>query len=675
MANAEGAQAERGQTPQRAWLKREGEFWTVAHGAAVVHVRDGKGLHYLAALLSNPDVEVHAADLVTAGPTGKLALERGAGAQSGAIAGELDATGDLGDAGAMLDDTAKKAYRERLAELQEEIDEAESFHDPERAARAHEELEFVARELAAAVGLGGRDRRSASTAERARVNVTRALRGTIRKLGEQAPALGRYLELSVKTGIFCSFHPPPGFEMRIGEPEPEATTPVEEMRAAPPPEPESARAPAHPTEDAAEPERPAAGSVRPSGRALRTFVFVEITGALELAARLGDDGWRQLLAHHDAAVRAQARRFGGEAEGRLGDQTLVVFEAPASGVLFAEAIVMSARSAGHALRAGVHTGECELLGDAYVGIAVHASARVTSLAGPGEVLVSSIVRDLVAGADIELADRGVHALRGVSEEWRLYGLHGLDPGPAPGAPVLDDASAPIPVPTRLRAAAAGPLFGRDQELARLRAAIERAREGARPFVLLAGEPGIGKTRLAAEAATLAHADGATVLYGRCDADLGLPYQPFAEALGHYVEHAPSALAERLRATRAGALARVVPGLAELPVPADAGGDRDPPRAPTATSSSPRRRRSWPRTRGRRSSSCSTTCTGPTGRPSSSCATSSTRLRPPAFWSSAPTAPPRSPTTTRSPSCSGTSACAPTASGSTWPGWTTPTCWR
>ena len=133
-------------------FRREGEYWTVEHGRAALRLRDSKGLGYLATLLANPDVEVAAADLV-------------GGVSSGG-----------GDAGEMLDSTAKAAYRERLEELEGEIEEAESWGDPERVAAAREELDFLARELASAVGLGGRDRKAASGSERARVNVTRAIR-------------------------------------------------------------------------------------------------------------------------------------------------------------------------------------------------------------------------------------------------------------------------------------------------------------------------------------------------------------------------------------------------------------------------------------------------------------------------------------------------------------------
>jgi hypothetical protein len=110
----------------------------------------------------------------------------------------------------MLDSQAKAAYRARVAALQEEIDEAESFNDPERAARAREELAFVARELASAVGLHGRDRKSGSDAERARVNVTRAIRTALKRVSEHDPVLGRQLGASIRTGTFCVYVPPPG---------------------------------------------------------------------------------------------------------------------------------------------------------------------------------------------------------------------------------------------------------------------------------------------------------------------------------------------------------------------------------------------------------------------------------------------------------------------------------
>ncbi|MDQ3936168.1 MAG: transcriptional regulator, partial [Actinomycetota bacterium] len=115
----------------------------------------------------------------------------------------------LGDAGALLDPQAKAAYRSRLEELREEVEEAESFNDPERAAHAQEEIDFIARELAGAVGLGGRDRKAASASERARVNVTRTIKAAVDRIGDNDAALGRHLDQSIRTGTFCSYEPDP----------------------------------------------------------------------------------------------------------------------------------------------------------------------------------------------------------------------------------------------------------------------------------------------------------------------------------------------------------------------------------------------------------------------------------------------------------------------------------
>jgi hypothetical protein len=109
--------------------------------------------------------------------------------------------------GAALDAAAKAAYRRRLEDLREELDEAQRWSDPERAARARAEMDFIAGELAAAVGMGGRDRPQGSHAERARVNVTRAIKTAIRRLGDEDPELGAELEATVHTGVFCRFAP------------------------------------------------------------------------------------------------------------------------------------------------------------------------------------------------------------------------------------------------------------------------------------------------------------------------------------------------------------------------------------------------------------------------------------------------------------------------------------
>src|SRR3954452_11024615 len=193
-------------TPAAA-LRREGDVWRVEYEGRTRYVKDAKGLRHLALLLDNPGVEFHAVDIV--GATEGTTAAPGARA-SAAGDGDVEArrAGD-GDAGALLDPQAKREYRSRLEDLRAEIEEAESFNDPERAARAREEMEFIARELSSAVGLGGRDRKAASNAERARVNVTRAVKGVIRRIAAEDESLGRELETTVHTGYFCRYEPDP----------------------------------------------------------------------------------------------------------------------------------------------------------------------------------------------------------------------------------------------------------------------------------------------------------------------------------------------------------------------------------------------------------------------------------------------------------------------------------
>jgi tetratricopeptide (TPR) repeat protein len=188
--------------PGAAGLSREGELWSVQFEGRVVRVRDSKGLHYLAELLGRPGVEVHSLDLVRAVEPAELPSRTAT-----AGADELSVADPHTGAGAALDAAAKAAYRRRLEDLREELEEAERWGDPERAARAREEIDFIGRELAAAVGLGGRDRVQSSDAERARVNVTRAIKSTIRRLRELDPGLGVELQATVHTGLFCRYEP------------------------------------------------------------------------------------------------------------------------------------------------------------------------------------------------------------------------------------------------------------------------------------------------------------------------------------------------------------------------------------------------------------------------------------------------------------------------------------
>ena len=153
---------------------------------------------------------------------------------------------------------------------------------------------------------------------------------------------------------------------------------------------------------------------------LSTLLFTDIVGSTERAAELGDAAWRELLDRHHGVVRRELTRFRGEEKDTAGDGFFATFDGPARAIRCAQAVVAAVRALGLDVRAGVHTGECELHDTKVAGIAVSIGARVAALAGPGEVLVSQTVKDLVAGSGIEFADRGARELKGVPGEWRLY---------------------------------------------------------------------------------------------------------------------------------------------------------------------------------------------------------------------------------------------------------------
>jgi class 3 adenylate cyclase len=155
-------------------------------------------------------------------------------------------------------------------------------------------------------------------------------------------------------------------------------------------------------------------------RLLATVLFTDLVGSTERAGELGDRRWRELLERHHQAVRRELARFSGREIDTAGDGFLAAFDGPARAIRCAKAVISSVDELGLAVRAGVHTGECEVLGEKLAGLAVHVGARVAAQAGPGEVLVSSTVRDLIAGSGIELEDRGLYALKGIDEERRLY---------------------------------------------------------------------------------------------------------------------------------------------------------------------------------------------------------------------------------------------------------------
>jgi class 3 adenylate cyclase len=159
---------------------------------------------------------------------------------------------------------------------------------------------------------------------------------------------------------------------------------------------------------------------REPDRQLATLLFTDIVDSTAHLARLGDAGWRELLERHHALVRAELARARGNEVDTAGDGFFAAFDGPARAVRCAKSIVHELRELGIAVRSGLHTGECEIVDGKVSGIAVHTGARVAAHAGPGEVLVSSTVKDLVAGSGLEFDDRGVHELKGIPGEWRLY---------------------------------------------------------------------------------------------------------------------------------------------------------------------------------------------------------------------------------------------------------------
>jgi class 3 adenylate cyclase len=165
--------------------------------------------------------------------------------------------------------------------------------------------------------------------------------------------------------------------------------------------------------------------VRPipkADRVLATLLFVDIAGSTERAVALGDRRWRELQEAYHALVRRELAHYRGREIDIAGAGLLATFDGPARGIRCASAICEAVRQLGIEVRAGLHTGECEVSRDRVSGIAVHTEARVAAKASPGEVLVSSTVKDLVAGAGLKFEDRGEHALKGVPGQWRLFAV-------------------------------------------------------------------------------------------------------------------------------------------------------------------------------------------------------------------------------------------------------------
>ncbi len=182
-------------------FRREGDYWTIAFRGEAVLLRDMKGLHYMAHLLAHPGREFHALDLVAV-------VRKDSAGQTPLVDYELSySTG--GDAGELLDDRSKEVYRRRLADIDEDIEEARAFGDALRVSSAEVERDFLLKELSRAVGLDGRDRRAGAASERARAAVTRAIRNALGKISQHHTSLGEHLDRTVRTGTFCAYMPDP----------------------------------------------------------------------------------------------------------------------------------------------------------------------------------------------------------------------------------------------------------------------------------------------------------------------------------------------------------------------------------------------------------------------------------------------------------------------------------
>ena len=190
-------------TRDRSLFLRQGDYWTIGYQRHIAFLKATRGLHYLALLLRNPGREFHVCELVGQAIGSPFVLGKG-GHATGAWQ-----DGFLSDAGPILDAQAKAEYKHRLDDLRRDLEEAERFNDPTRAERARSEMDALAEQLASAVGLGGRNRRIGSEAERARSAVTKRIKNSINRIGEAIPSLGRHLVTRIKTGYFCSYNPQP----------------------------------------------------------------------------------------------------------------------------------------------------------------------------------------------------------------------------------------------------------------------------------------------------------------------------------------------------------------------------------------------------------------------------------------------------------------------------------
>ncbi len=209
-----GGRATGSRSSENGIFRKEGEFWTVGSGGKPFRLKDSKGLGYLAHLLRHPGTEFHVLDLA-GGIAGQRDDDESTESAYGLPRGDEDLKtagihiGSLGDAGEMLDEQAKDAYKRRLSELLEELEEAKELGNVERAEQAEQEIDALTRELSRAVGLGGRSRRAASASERARQSVAKTIKSALERIAHSDSAVGDIFSRCIRTGTFCSYQPDP----------------------------------------------------------------------------------------------------------------------------------------------------------------------------------------------------------------------------------------------------------------------------------------------------------------------------------------------------------------------------------------------------------------------------------------------------------------------------------
>ena len=298
-------------------------------------------------------------------------------------------------------------------------------------------------------------------------------------------------------------------------------------------------------------------------RRIATMLFADIVASTETIEYLGDALWASLLAQHHDIVDDALARHGGHDGGSSGDGFLALFDAPLRALQCGAELQKSLSELGLRTRVGVHCGEIEVIGSGVAGLNVHVAARIMDRAAAGELLVSSTIRDLVSGAGVSFRDRGVHALKGIADEWRLFAVDVATVRAYDETPPAETAVPLAPPPAPISALEPVPFLGRDAEMSRLRAAWQDAQVIGAQVALVAGEPGAGKTRLATELARAVHDEGGRVLWGRCDEGLAVPFQPFVEALDHIVTHARPRDLRRVLGDAAAELSRLVPRIRQL----------------------------------------------------------------------------------------------------------------